>query len=54
MSATSMAMRQYRQRLIEQGAFELALKIKDDLGLEKAIELSGFSRQELESEKLDR
>lgn len=39
---------------IEQGAFDLALKIKRDLGLEKAIELSGFSRQELESEKLNR
>lgn len=37
-----MAMRQYEQRLIEQGAFELALKIKWNLGLEKAIELSGF------------
>lgn len=57
LSATSMPMRQYRQRLFEQGyrqgAFELALKIKDDLGLEKAIEISGFSREELESEQLN-
>ncbi|WP_407461633.1 hypothetical protein, partial [Methanobrevibacter sp.] len=39
---------------IEQGAFDLALKVKMEFGLEKAIELSGFSRQELESEKLNR
>ena len=54
LSATTMAVQQNKQRLIEQGAFEMALKIKREFGLEKAIELSGFSRHELESEKLNR
>ena len=32
----------------------MALKIKETLGLEKAVEISGFSRDELENEKLNR
>ena len=58
MSATTLTVQQNKQRLIDegfkQGAFEMALKIKREFGLEKAIELSGFSRHELESEKLNR
>ena len=62
LSATTFAVHQNEQRLIdkgrkqgiEQGAFEMALKIKRNLGLEMALELSDFSRQELESEKLNR
>ena len=38
---------------IKKGAFELALKVKREFGLEEAIEISGFSRTELENEKLD-
>ncbi|WP_298524449.1 hypothetical protein [uncultured Methanobrevibacter sp.] len=58
MSATRIAVHQNKQRLInegiEQGAFEMALKIKRNFGLEKALELSDFSRQKLENEKLNR
>ena len=36
---------------IEQGEFVMALKIKEELGIEKALELSNFSRSELESGK---
>ncbi|WP_298524452.1 hypothetical protein [uncultured Methanobrevibacter sp.] len=62
MSATALAVRQNKQRLIEQGieqgyeigAFQMALKIKRDLGLDVAVEISGFSRQELENGELVR
>lgn len=66
MSATALAVRQNKQRLLnkcikqgygvgyEIGAFQMALKIKRDLGLDVAIEISGFSRQELENEELVR
>jgi hypothetical protein len=39
---------------IKQGAFELALKFKKDLGIEKVLEISDFTREELENEKLNR
>ena len=58
MSAATNDVHRHEQRLIkkgiEQDAFELALKIKRNLGIEKALELSEFSHQELEKEKLDR
>ncbi len=46
------------QKLINQGynqgAFELALKFKKILGIEKVAEISDFTREELESERLNR
>ena len=54
LSAAINDVRRQEKRLIDKGAFEMALKIKRNLGLEMAIEVSGFSRQELESEKLNR
>lgn len=48
------AMQFQKQKLIDLGAFEMAIKFKNALGIEKAIEISGFSREELESEKLNR
>lgn len=38
---------------IEQGRFEMALEIKRVMGIEKAIAISGFSKEELENEKLN-
>lgn len=38
---------------IQKGEFNIALKIKDVLGIEKALELTDFSRSELESGKLN-
>lgn len=38
---------------IEKGEFNMALRIKEKLGIEKALELSDFSREELESGKLN-
>ena len=38
---------------IEQGRFEMALEIKRVMGIEKAIAMSGFSKEELEREKLN-
>lgn len=38
---------------IEQGRFDMALEIKRAEGIEKAIAMSGFSREELENEKLN-
>ena len=43
----------YEQGL-EQGEFNMALKIKRSLGIEEAIRLSNFSRKELEEEILER
>ena len=46
------------QKLINQGynqgAFELTLKFKKILGIEKVAEISDFTREELESERLNR
>ena len=36
---------------IEEGRFNLAIELKNTLGIDKAIELSGFTRKELENEK---
>ena len=38
---------------IDQGKFDMALKLKDELGIDEAVRISGFSRKELESGKLD-
>ncbi len=38
---------------IEQGKFELALEIKETDGIDKAVLLSGFSREELERGKMN-
>ncbi len=66
LSGESTAFRQYKDGLINQGieqgieqgtkigSFEMALKLKKALGLEKAVEISGFSREELENEQFDR
>ena len=37
---------------IEEGRFNLAIELKNTLGIDKAIELSGFTRKELENETL--
>lgn len=42
------------QKLMDQAAFELALKFKKILGIEKVAEISDFTREELESERLYR
>ena len=46
------------QKLIDQGygqgAFELALKFKKIIGIEKIVENTDFTREELENEKLNR
>ena len=39
---------------IDQGKFDMALKLKDELGIDEAVRISGFSRKELERGKLDR
>ena len=56
--AMQQAMEQRDQALIEQGKeegnFEMALKFKEVLGLEETLLISGFSREELENEKLNR
>ena len=36
----------------EEGRLNLAIELKNTLGIDKAIELSGFTRKELENEKL--
>ena len=38
---------------IEQGKFEMALKIMETDGIEEAVFLSGFSKEELENGKLN-
>jgi hypothetical protein len=38
---------------IEQGNFQMALKVKKEFGIDKAVEMSGFSKEELENEKLN-
>ena len=51
----AMTARQYQdQLLIEQGKFDLALDIKHKFGIDEAIRLTGFSRQELEKEELNK
>ena len=56
MTAMDYQMQAIENRAIEkgivEGEFSMALKIKEKYGIEKAIEISGFSREELESEKL--
>ena len=39
---------------IEQGSFDMALRIKREFGIDKACEISGFSKEELEKEKLNK
>ena len=38
-----------REEGIEEGRFNLAIELKNTLGIDKAIELSGFTRKELEN-----
>ena len=38
----------------EKGMFDLALKIKHEYGIDEAVRFSGFSREELEKEELNR
>ena len=42
-----------RDKGIIDGKFELAIKIKHDLGIEKALELTNFTKEELEKEELN-
>lgn len=42
------------QKLINQGAFEIALNVKNTFGIEHALKISNFTREELENEKLNR
>ena len=59
---TCIAMQQRDQALVEQGrdegrdegAFEIALRAKRAFGLEQALLICDFSREELENEKLNR
>ena len=51
--------KQYQdQKLIDQGynkgSFETALKVKKLFGIEKALQICDFTREELENEKLNR
>lgn len=41
------------QLLIEQGRFLMALRIMDEEGIDKAVKISGFSREELENRKMN-
>ena len=41
-----------REKGREIGRFNLAIELKNTLGIDKAIELSGFTRKELENETL--
>ena len=41
-----------REEGIKEGRFNLAIELKNTLGIDKAIELSGFTRKELENETL--
>ena len=45
-------MKKGREEGIEEGRFNLAIELKNTLGIDKAIELSGFTKKELENEKL--
>ena len=38
----------------EEGEFKMALKVKDSLGVDEAVKISGFSKDELESGKLNK
>ena len=49
-----MTAREYQnQLLIEQGKLDLALDIKEKFGIDEAVRLTGFSKEELENEKLN-
>ncbi len=53
-----MTAREYQdQLLIEQGIdlgkLDLALDIKEKIGIDEAVRLTGFSKEELENEKLN-
>lgn len=39
---------------LEKGEFIMALKVKKSLGIEEAVRITGFSKEELESERLNR
>ena len=41
------------KQCIEQGKFEMALKIMETDGIEEAVFISGFSKEELENGKLN-
>ena len=45
-------MKKGREEGIEEGRLNLAIELKNTLGIDKAIELSGFTRKELENETL--
>ena len=50
----AMTAREYQnQLLIEQGKLDLALDIKEKFGIDEAVRLTGFSKEELENEKLN-
>ena len=42
----------YRQGYIK-GKFSFALKVKEVHGIDEAVKFSGFSREELENERID-
>ena len=49
-----MTAREYQdQLLIKQGKLDLALDIKEKFGIDEAVRLTGFSKEELENEKLN-
>ena len=49
-----MTAREYQnQLLIEQGKLDLALDLKEKFGIDEAVRLTGFSKEELENEKLN-
>lgn len=53
MSNECIALKQRDQALMEKAAFEMALRVKRVLGLEQALLICDFSREELECEKID-
>lgn len=43
---------QGREQGLKEGSFAMAIKIKKSLGIDEAVKISGFSKEELEMEKL--
>ena len=42
------------QKLMDQGAFKIAINAKKILGIEYALQIYDFTKEELENEKLNR
>ena len=49
-----LGLEQGREEGLEQGKFDMALKIKKMIGLDEATRISGFTKEELKNEILNR